>query len=255
MTQGDNVGPGLYAGHVVHERSRPKRHRLRYRIFMLLLDLDGLEVLDRRLRWFSLNRFNLVSFHDVDQGATAGQTTKAWVLAKLAAHGITLSQPRITLLCMPRLLGHGFNPLSVYFCRDATGELKAIVHAVRNTFGQRHDYVLTVRRERGGWVYQASPKTFHVSPFLPMDLRYVFEIAPPDQTTHIGVDVFDDEGLLLTASFDGQRCDLSDAALLRAALSHPWQVVGVLAAIVWEAVKIVLKGFRIYPDPTAARKS
>lgn len=240
---------GLYVGEVVHERSRPKRHRLRYRIFMLLLDLENLEALDRSLKRFSLNRFNLLSVYDSDQGVPAGQTLRQAVLAKLAAHDIVLQDPRIALLCMPRVLGHGFNPLSVYFCREADGGLGAIVYAVRNTFGQRHDYVLPVRRERGGWVEQGCGKNFHVSPFMPMTLRYSFEVASPDETVHVGVDVHDDEGLLLAASFAGARQPLTDATLMRALLTHPWQIVGVLAAIVWEAVKIALKGFRIYPAP------
>ncbi|WP_421737032.1 DUF1365 domain-containing protein [Caulobacter sp.] len=243
-------GSAIYAGEVVHDRARPKRHHLRYRVFMLLLDLDELEDLDRELKRFSLNRFNLLSFFDRDHVGAEGQSAKAAVLDKLAGQGIVLADPRISLLCMPRVLGHGFNPLSVYFCHDGGGALAAIVYAVRNTFGGRHDYVLPVRRERGGWVDQGCAKTFHVSPFLPMDLRYAFEIAPPGQGVHVGVDTFDEQGLVLSASFDGARRELTDAALLRALLGHPWQVVGVLAAIVWEALKIVLKGFRTYPDPT-----
>jgi DUF1365 family protein len=254
MTKDGESGSAIYVGEVAHDRSRPKRHRLRYDIFMLLLDLDELEALDRRLKRFSLNRFNLLSFHDRDHVTGEGQTAKTSVLAKLAARDIVLRDPRITLLCMPRVLGHGFNPLSVYFCREGDGALKAIVYAVRNTFGQRHDYVLPVRRERAGWVEQGAPKVFHVSPFMPMDLRYAFDIATPDQTVHVGVDVFDAAGLMLTATFAGQRRDLDDAGLLRAMLGHPWQVVGVLAAIVWEAVKIALKGFKTYPDPGAAQR-
>ena len=250
-----NKGSAIYAGHVAHDRSRPKRHRLRYRIFMLLLDLDELEALDRRLKRFSLNRFNLLSFHERDHATEPGQTAKASVLAKLAARGIVLEDPKVALLCMPRVLGHAFNPLSVYFCREGDGVLKAIVYAVRNTFGQRHDYVLPVRRERGGWVEQGAAKVFHVSPFMPMDLRYGFDIAAPDETVHIGVDVFDEAGLLLTATFAGERRPMTNGGLVRAMLGHPWQMIGVMAAIIWEAIKIALKGFKIYPDPTGAART
>ena len=41
---------GLYPGVVTHARFRPRAHRLRYRLFMTLLDLDELPDLDRRLR-------------------------------------------------------------------------------------------------------------------------------------------------------------------------------------------------------------
>ncbi|ALL12678.1 DUF1365 domain-containing protein [Caulobacter henricii] len=240
----------LYVGQVKHERVRPRRHRLSYGIFMLLLDLDDLEALDRRLKLFSLARFNLMSFHADDHADEPGIGVKASVLARLAERGIDLPDARVSLLCMPRVLGHGFNPLSVYFCRDAQGRLVAIVHAVRNTFGQRHDYVLPVHGERGGWVRQASDKIFHVSPFMPMDLRYVFEIAVPAETTHVGIDVFDADGLMLSASFDGRRVALTDKTLLLALVSHPLQVLGILAGIHWEALKMLLKGFGLFPSPS-----
>ena len=240
----------IYVGEVSHERTRPRRHRLRYRVFMLLLDLDELQALDQRLKRFSLGRFNLLSFHERDHGVAEGQSLKQSILAKLAAQGIELPHARISLLCMPRVLGHGFNPLSVYFCHDGDGRLAAIVHAVRNTFGQSHDYVLPVRGGRGGWVRQASDKIFHVSPFLPMDLRYVFEIAPPGEAVHVGIDVFYEEGLKLAASFDGRRVELTDKALGRALMGHPLQVVGVLVGIHWEALKMALKGFGLFGSPS-----
>ena len=61
-------GSAIYLGRVGHTRSRPRRHSLSYGVFMMLLDLDELEALDRRLRWFSLARFNLLSFHPRDYG-------------------------------------------------------------------------------------------------------------------------------------------------------------------------------------------
>ena len=241
----------LYSGNVVHDRTRPKRHHLRYRIFMLLLDLDEIDLVDARLKRFSRGRLNLISFHDRDHLDDPAASLKDTVLAKLSACGLAPDGARISVLAMPRILGKGFNPLSVFFCHDAEGKLVATVHAVRNTFGQRHDYVLPADRARGGWVEQGASKAFYVSPFLPMDLQYAFEIKPPGEAVHVGVDVFDDDGLILAATFSGERRDLTDAAIAQALGSHPWQVIGVLAAIYWEAVKIVLKGFRYFPqDPT-----
>jgi DUF1365 family protein len=241
----------LYSGHVVHERARPKRHRLSYRVFMLLLDLDEIDALDRSLKRFSRGRWNLTGFHDQDHLDGAEGALKDAVLAKLRSRG--LDAQRVSVLAMPRILGKGFNPLSVFFCHDAEDRLVATVHAVRNTFGQRHDYVLPVRRTVGGWIEQGAGKAFYVSPFLPMDLRYAFEIAPPAESVHVGVDVLDEDGLVLAATFSGERRELTDRALWEALLSHPWQVAGILAAIHWEALKILLKGFRYFPQDPATR--
>ncbi len=62
--------------------------------------------------------------------------------------GIELIGGRVLLLCYPRLLGYTFNPLSVYFCYRADGELALLIYEVRNTFGELHAYVLPVQRRR-----------------------------------------------------------------------------------------------------------
>ena len=244
----------LYDGFVVHQRTRPRDHRLRYRIFMLWLDLDEIDALDARLRRFSRGRWNLVGFHDRDYQEGPETSLKATVLARLRREGLASEGARISVLAMPRILGKGFNPLSVFFCHDAGGRLVATVHAVRNTFGQRHDYVLPASGRGDGRTGQGARKAFYVSPFLPMDLRYGFTIAPPDETVHVGVDVLDGQGLVLAASFSGVRRPLTEGAIWRALATHPWQVLGVLAAIHWEALKIVLKGFRFFPQDPATRR-
>ncbi|CAN5481495.1 DUF1365 domain-containing protein [soil metagenome] len=220
---------------------------------MLALDLDELEGLGRRLKLFSHNSWNLVSCHDRDFADKIRAPLRPQIETKLAQAGYDLAGGRITLLCMPRLLGKGFNPLSVYFCHDRGGRLVATVHAVRNTFGERHDYVLPVEVSPDERARQACAKTFHVSPFMPMDLDYQFDLLPPGDRVGVGVTVHDEAGMLLAASFAGERHELTDGALLRAVVSHPWQLAGVLAAIHWEAVKMALKGFRLFSGPKAER--
>jgi len=243
----------LYAGHVVHDRTRPKRHHLRYSVFMLLLDLDEIEALSARLRLFSYRGWNLIGFHDRDHLDDPRATLKDEVLAKLAVHGLDQGVVSIRVMTMPRILGKGFNPLTVFFCHDAQDRLVATVHAVRNTFGQRHDYVMPARLGLDGWVEQGASKAFYVSPFLPMDLRYDFETRPPAAAVGVGVDVLDDAGVVLSATFSGERRALTDSAIVKAFAMHPWQVAGILVAIHWEAIKIVLKGFRYYPQEKATR--
>ncbi len=141
-------GSGLYAGAVMHQRLRPRRHRLAYRLFMLCLDLAELDRLDRRLRFFSRNRANLVSFHDRDHGDGSDVPLKVQIERHLEASGIAHGGP-VRLLTMPRLLGFAFNPISIYFCHAADGRLTATLYEVTNTFGQRHSYLLPVERRAG----------------------------------------------------------------------------------------------------------
>ena len=240
---------GLYSGVTSHTRFRPRGHRLRYRIFMLLLDLDELTALDGRLRLFGQDRLRLTSFSQRDHLDGSATPLKAQVEAHLAAAGIAHGGP-VRLLCMPRILGGVFNPLSVYFCHRPDGALSAILYEVSNTFGERHSYLIPARSGQGV-LEQGAPKGFYVSPFMDMDLTYAFRIAPPGDSVSVTVDVHDAQGRLLAANFAGTRSELTDAAIWRAWLSHPLMTLGVMAAIHWEALKIWRKGEKLRPRPKA----
>ena len=239
---------GLYGGVVTHARLKPRVHRLRYRIFMLLLDLDEIEDLAAGARLFAHNRWGLLSFHDRDHGDGSGGSLRAWAEGCLMRAGQPTGGP-IRVLAMPRVLGLGFNPLSVWFCHRPDGTLCALIYEVRNTFGQKHSYLIPVAP--APVVRQGCDKDFYVSPFMDMDLTYGFRIAPPGERVSIGVDVHDADGLVLAAAFAGTREPMTDRALWRAWVTHPWMTVGVLAAIHWEALKIWLKGERLRPRPPA----
>ncbi|MFJ6327287.1 MULTISPECIES: DUF1365 domain-containing protein [unclassified Rhizobium] len=240
---------GLYPGHVTHARSRPKRHRLAYRIYSLLLDLDELDLLDRRLKLFSVDRFNLFSFRRADRGDRSGKDLKGQVERSMRRAGIEPDGGPIRLLTMPRVLGWAFNPLSVFFCSGCDGELRAILWEVDNTFGERHAYMIPVDRDGSDEIVQHCDKAFYVSPFMDMDLRYEFRVSPPAERFSIRIDAFDEKGLVLTARHLAKRSDLTDAALLKAFLTIPFLTLRVVGGIHWEALKIWLKGVQLKARP------
>jgi len=250
----------LYVGAVMHQRLRPVRHRLRYRMFSLLVDLDELVPLARRLRLFSLDRFNLFSLHQRDYGDVAGRADprgglRAYVDRQLREAGLPAAA-KVFLLTMPRILGYAFNPLSVYFCHGADGALQALMYEVNNTFGERHSYLIAVDAgaHDSARIVQRCAKEFRVSPFLALDLDYVFRIEPPRperDSLRIGVIVNDRDGAMLNARFDAERRRLDDAALARVFLSHPLLTLKVIAAIHWEALRLLAKGVRLQTRPAA----
>lgn len=239
----------LYPGHVVHLRRRPHVHKFGYKIYSLLLDLDELETLDAKLRWFSLDRFNLFSFYRGDRGDGSGRDLRGQVEAAMTAAGLVPDGGPIRLLTMPRVLGWGFNPLSVFFCHKRCGTLTAILWEVDNTFGERHGYLIPVVEATGSTIHQACAKRLYVSPFMDMNLRYDFKVRPPGEKLAVGIDVSDDAGLLFIARHVADRVDLTDAALLRAFFSLPLLTLRVVGGIHWEALKIWFKGVGLRDRP------
>lgn len=234
---------GLYDGLVVHERLRPRRHRLRYRVFSLLIDLDELELLTKRLKLLGINGPGVLSFHEKDHGD--GGDLRAWVNAQLATAGIA-ADGRIEMLTYPRMFGYVFNPLTTYYCHGRDGVLKAILYEVSNTFGGRHAYVLPARDD-SETVRHACDKQMYVSPFMPMECRYNFVMRRPGDRVQVLINEDDTNGRLLTASFSGKRVELSDGALFKALLSHPLMTLKIVAGIHVEALKLFLKGVPYVP--------
>ncbi len=245
------VQSALFSGVVTHLRLRPRRHKLRYRINSLLLDLDELDALHRRLRLFSLGGFNLFSFYPSDRGDSGVAPLKDRIEAKLGAAGLAPDGGPIRLLTMPRILGWSFNPLSVFFCHRRSGDIFAILWEVDNTFGERHGYLLPVDGHSHGEIRQSCAKAFYVSPFMDMELRYDFRVQPPGETLLVVIDASDAEGPMLRAAQFARRIELTDAALLRAFLALPFQTLSVVGGILWEALKIWLKGVAIRRRPAA----
>ncbi len=238
----------LYVGRVHHHRFRPRRHRLSYRVFWMLLDLDELDVLAHRLRFFSRNRFNIYSFRDADYGDRSGRPLREQIDGLLAEAGIPWDGGPARLLTMPRILGYAFNPLSTYFCYRKDGCLCAIVYEVHNTFGETHSYVEPVEA-RCDRVRQTAGKAFHVSPFMQMAMTYQFEVEPPGQGVSVAINGDDQEGRIIAASLAGERRELTDGALLRLLATHPLLTLKVTAAIHWQALRLLAKRVPWFTHP------
>jgi DUF1365 family protein len=243
----------LYAGTVSHQRVRPKRHRLRYRVFSVLIDLDELPELDRRLRLFAYNRFAPYAFYDRDHGPGADRALRAWIETELARIGLDLAGGPIRLLCYPRMLGYVFNPLSVYFCHHPTGRLAAILYEVNNTFGERHSYLIPVDHPAavaGEFVRQECEKKFYVSPFLAVAGRYRFRVSPPGPMLDLDIlQTSDDGSPMLHARFSGERMELSDRTLARCFLRYPLLTLKVVGGIHVEAARLWWKGVPLIHRP------
>lgn len=241
----------LYFGAVMHRRLRPFGHRFDYRVFSLLLDLDELPEMSRRLALFSHNRWNLFSFQNRDHGPRDGSPLRPWIEAQLAARGIDLEGGQIKLLCFPRVLGYVFNPLSIWFCHHRDGSLRAILYEVRNTFGDKHGYLIPLdpRQDPKAPILQACDKRFYVSPFIGMESHYRFRLKQPDENLSVLIRQSVPEGELLLATWTGKRRALTGRSLALAFFRFPLMTFKIIAAIHWQALKLWRKGARYNARP------
>lgn len=232
----------MYAGTVVHKRLEPKQHGFSYRVFALSLDVDEIDRLDRDLRLFSRNRRNALSFWDADLGEAGARPVGDKVRTLLAAAGLSEYAARIELVCYPRILGYVFNPLSVYFCRDGSDRVGAVIYEVTNTFGERKSYLVKVTGAAGSAVVQNCAKELYVSPFTAAEGSYSFHVVPPSERVVLGVALRTSGRPVLKTHFRGERVPLSDRAIAAMLARHPLMTFKVVAAIHYEAFRLWAKG-------------
>lgn len=245
----DTTAPAaLYWGKVMHARWRPVQHRFTYRVMNLLIDLDRLTEAERQSWLFGINRAAPFSFHEQDHGDGNNAGLSQYVRRVAAERDIDLTGGRVLLLCYPRVLGYVFNPLSIYFCYGASGNLALLIYEVRNTFGEMHSYVLPVQEaEPGCAIRQSQPKAFYVSPFMEMETHYRFSVSPPQQDVKVRIVQSSEQGAMFAAAFCGRRRALTGHSLLAALFALPFLTIKVIAAIHWEAMRLWLKGVPYVP--------
>jgi uncharacterized protein len=235
----------LYTCEVFHVRVKPLRHKLRMKLFYLLLDVDRLHEI--KLNLFSYNRFNLFSISDREWGKRDG--TPIAVHLRLLAEAATGkgSAHKIFMLCLPALFGRVFNPITSYYCLNATNELQCMVFEVNNTFGHTHSYVVPADQ-----LVDENEKQLHVSPFNKVEGYYRFKAPMPDETLHLSVQLFTSASLTLNTWVDGNQKALTDWNLLQAFARMPLLPLQVLFNIHWQAFKLWRKGLQVQttpPDP------
>ena len=246
------IGSSLCVGSLTHHRIAAPEHRFAYPLYLLLLDLDEVPALDRRLRLFGHNRPRPLSFRDRDHLGDDARPLREKVESFLRGQGIEPPGGRILLLTHPRVFGYVFNPVSFFYCYEPGGRLVARVAEVNNTFGDRHSYA-------GSGPAWGDKKVMHVSPFFSMAGSYLWDLPEPEgERVEARVDLTREGKTLLKARLTLRPEPLTDRALLSALVRYPFMTLKVVAAIHFEALRLWRKGAPVFPnpayDPESARK-
>jgi DUF1365 family protein len=233
-------------GSLRHRRARPLVHDFTHKVWYLALDLGELDLVDRRLRLLSHNRWNVLSVLDRDHLGVPATDLEQAVRERLVADGNGDVDGRVTLVTYPRVLGYVFNPVSFYLCRDRDERLRVVLAEVHNTHGEQHVYTLEPDRLRGRLFLASHEKDFYVSPFLSMDGRYEFAFSTERGRSRFVINEFEgrggpgDQELNLHTALALQWRPLTDRNILRALGSRPLMTLQTIGLIHLHALRLWL---------------
>lgn len=241
----------IYKGQVNHCRYEPQVHSFSYTLFMMYVDLDELPTLFDSFKGWAYNKRALAYFSDKDHYQINTLSTKDSIRHLVKQKTGEKPEGPIRLLTHFRYFGHVFNPLSLYFCFDKHDEKPThVVAEVTNTpWKEQHCYVLAGTCQDNIFLTPDHQKTFHVSPFMDLDMTYHWNIHIPNKHANIKIDNYRDGNKVFDASMYMQRQEITQKNLSNILIHHPFMTLKVAGAIHLQALKLWLKGIDYVPHP------
>lgn len=232
------AGAAVYRTAISHVRQSPLKNAFTYRSYSWFVDVDHLPRLPRLLR-------PLAEFRAGDHLGDPGSSIRSNVERFLQVQGIQPGGGPIHMLTSARVLGYVFNPLTLFWCYTAGGELQCVVAEVHNTYGERHCYLL--RTDPAG---RASvPKAFYVSPFNDVDGQYRMKLPAPGERLAVSI-VLEREGQRpFVATMDGRRQPATARNILAAAIRVPAAPLLVSALIRMQGIKLWARRLPVVARP------
>jgi DUF1365 family protein len=241
----------LYTGSVRHRRYWPRAHNFHYPLFMVCLDLAELDTVFAKRWLWSTKGANLAWFRREDHFGDPAQPLDDCVRDLVAEKTGERPAGPIRLLTHLRYFGYVMNPISVYYCFDAAGErVEHVVLEVHNTpWGERHCYVLPEKMDRSGRLHTRFSKDFHVSPFMPLEMRYHCALTAPARSLVLHLENWQDNARRFDATLALDREPITGKTLAWVLLLYPMMTLKLAAAIYFEALRLWWKGTPFYPHP------
>lgn len=245
----------LYFGEIWHARYYPKQHRFRQKLFMTHLFLDELDfVFDCHPLWSSKGK-NLAYFNRNDyHGDPKISLTDALKKTCQQQLGI-IHNGEISVLTHLRYFGHCFNPVTFYYFWDENYTQPDVILAEINNTPWNERYTRAFR-----WEEKSSQKTvhrfekeFHVSPFMPMHIEYVWEFGKPSEKLLVNMSNNDNQGKTFEASMNLSTRPINIFNLTFALIRFPLLTLNILFSIYINAFILKLKGCKYYPHPDSRK--
>ncbi len=243
-----NLQSSLFSNIVTHERLFPFKNSFKYSVTSICLKYNEAQLLDKKIKFFSYNKFNIFSFYDIDHGYRDKRKIDEFVKDVLFNNSIEYKKLSFEILCFPRILGYVFNPISVIYCYDSD-KLISILYEVKNTSNEQHTYCFADTKFVEKNTYQHNcKKFFYVSPFIEMNCYYNFTIKKPLKNLFLLIEQFNmNNEKILVASQIGKKVEFKSFEILLSFLKNPLMTFKVIFAIHFQALKIIFKGGKYYP--------
>jgi DUF1365 family protein len=212
---------------------------------MFFLDVDRLPNAFSKIPFISVDKFNLISFHRKNYLPSKKPTSIRHEVEKhLKLHGYDNMPDKIFILTHLSYLGYCYNPVSFYYCYDNKQQLLYLLAEVNNTpWNERYVYVKQIPHQKRCLVNL--DKHLHVSPFLPMDLRYTWALNIPCDTIKISMACIQDEPIF-HASMKLYKKQLNFMNSLYTLLLNPIATQLVHFRIYWQALFLFIKRTPFY---------
>ncbi len=247
LNMSDEIVSRLFIGDVRHRRFTPVSHQLNYNLFMPAIDLDEIQVLEKKVWGFGRKWWHWARFKREDY---LGKTGCLKTAVQDKVHELTGKRfsGRVVSVCHLRYLGLYFSPVNFYYLYDDAGNWRYLLAEVSNTpWHETHYYAVDAESGDDGENWR-NDKAFHVSPFNPIDQEYQWRLKPLTEKLHVHLECHKgskhfDATLAMSAH------PFSSKKLIKQLILTPIQTVKVLVGIYWHALKLWVKGAPFYSHP------
>ncbi len=265
------ISSAIYEGEVRHQRFLPVQHDFRYRLFMLFLNLDELDRVFNDFWLWSIKQPNLAYLKRSDHLGPENLPLKEAVSQFIFDKTGYKLEGRVYLLTHLRYWGYCFNPVSFYYCYDKNHcHIEWIIAEINNTpWGERYCYLLKThhcefeaketdcvcdrRTIKDSTHHFSFKKNFHISPFIPMNIKHDWWIRYPDNVLQdplvIHMNNYHHEKKVFTAHMSLKHQHITHKNMAKTLLHYPFMTGRIITAIYWQALRLKLKGAIFYPHP------
>lgn len=246
------MNSAIYSGRLRHRRFHPKSHEFTYDSTLFYIDLDELPTLFKGIKFWSIDKFTLGKFRRADYLGDPAQPLIDSVRAEVVAQRGTCPSGAVRMLANLRMWGVCFNPVTIFYIFEPAAQYPSLILAqVTNTpWDERHCYIISCDEDQTKTDFSFS-KTFHVSPFNPLEMTYRWVSTNPDTKLLVHMENRNGEVLHMDATLTLQRQAWTNKSLQKILWLQPWLTLKVPVAIYWQALKLWFKRVPIYDHSTS----